>query len=67
MKIACFRFMLYSSKQKTQLNHLNKTPVMSKRTTEDTKRKKTSPHKTKKRLEVKRLMLEAKANKKKHK
>ncbi len=40
---------------------------MSKRTTEDTKRKKTSPHKTKKRLEVKRLMLEAKANKKKHK
>ena len=31
------------------------------------KRKKSRSHKTKKRLEIKRLMLEAKASKKKHK
>jgi hypothetical protein len=37
---------------------------MSKRTSEDEKHRKSHSHKTKKRLEVKRLMLEAKANKK---
>ena len=40
---------------------------MAKRRTGVGKHKKTHSHKTKKRLEIKRLMLEARANKKKHK
>jgi len=40
---------------------------MAKRNSGITKHKKTHSHKTKKRLAIKRLMLEAKANKKKHK
>lgn len=40
---------------------------MSKRSTGLAKHKKTGAHKTKKRLEIKRLMLQAKANRKKHK
>jgi hypothetical protein len=40
---------------------------MSKRSTGPGKNQKSTSHKTKKRLEVKRLMLEAKANKKKRK
>ena len=40
---------------------------MAKRSTGVGKRKKTHSHKTKKRLEIKRLMLEAKASKRKHK
>ena len=40
---------------------------MAKRITGVGKRKRTHSRKTKKRLEIKRLMLEAKANKKKHK
>jgi len=40
---------------------------MAKRDTGIGKKKKTHSHKTAKRLEIKRLMLEAKANKKKHK
>lgn len=40
---------------------------MAKRSTGVGKRRKTSSHKTAKRLEVKRLMLEAKADKKKKK
>jgi hypothetical protein len=40
---------------------------MAKRSTGVGKKKKTHSHKTAKRLEIKRLMLEAKANKKKRK
>jgi hypothetical protein len=40
---------------------------MAKRRTGIGKRKKSHSHKTKKRLEAKRLMLEAKASKRKHK
>ncbi len=40
---------------------------MAKRLTGVGKNRKTRSHKTKKRLEIKRLMLEAKANKKKRK
>jgi len=40
---------------------------MSKRITGVGKHKKSHSHKTKKRLEIKRLMLEAKASKRKHK
>ncbi len=40
---------------------------MAKRSTGVGKHKKTHSHKTKKRLEIKRLMLEAKASKRKHK
>lgn len=40
---------------------------MAKRSTGVGKHKKTRSHKTKKRLEIKRLMLEAKANKRKRK
>ncbi|MFC1612987.1 hypothetical protein ACFL23_01515 [Patescibacteria group bacterium] len=40
---------------------------MAKRDTGIGKKKKTHSHKTAKRLEIKRLMLEEKANKKKHK
>lgn len=40
---------------------------MAKRSTGVGKRRKTHSHKTKKRLEIKRLMLEEKANKKKKK
>jgi len=40
---------------------------MGKRSTAVGKHKKSHSHKTKKRLEIKRIMLEAKASKKKHK
>jgi len=40
---------------------------MAKRSTGLDKHKKSRSHKTKKRLEIKRLMLEAKARKRKHK
>jgi len=40
---------------------------MAKRSTGVGKHRKTHSHKTKKRLEIKRLMLEAKASKRKHK
>ena len=40
---------------------------MAKRSTGVGKYRKTHSHKTKKRLEIKRLMLEAKASKRKHK